>query len=268
VALNKKELIPLHLPDVDVIPLHVGSTERLGIQCPCDLRLTSEAARLAQYFYGSATISADKYEPLHVKNPYILACLVDVHGEFLGYFDVIPMKQSFAELFLQGTVTEKDLTHEHIFAMNEIADCKYVYISGIAAKDPQMHVGRRHASILLWGLLKYLDHFYGVPAPLGFATAATKEGENWLKKFEFDIRCEAQSRVDKLRMYALPISGELITRRLACIVDYNNICSLSWIQNSKENVGKSNRKVFRPHRTLRLRSGGPQRAGSQIKFRR
>src|SRR5207244_2938201 len=131
------------------------------------------------------TISPDRYEQLRVKNKNILVCLVGERGDLLGYFDVIPLKESFAQQFLRGTITESQITHEDIFAHDELPQCKHVFLSGLAVWDPESYVDRRNANILVWGLLKYLDHFYGTSERLAFASAATREGDELLRKFDF-----------------------------------------------------------------------------------
>src|SRR5436853_5348677 len=149
------------------------------IQCPCNLQRADEVGFLAKYLYGASTISRGNYEPLRVKNPYILACLIGNDGQFLGYFDVIPLKESFAKLFLEGRLTEKQITADDVLAPEEMRNCLHVYISGLAVQNPRSYVDCQCTHMLVWGLLKYLDHFYCErERPLAFASAVTKEGED------------------------------------------------------------------------------------------
>lgn len=216
-----------HLVVKDIFPNLVGSG-RTTLRCPCDLKLADEAKRLAQYWYPTETIAPDRFEQLRVKNPTILVCLIGERGNLLGYFDVIPLKASFAEQFLRGTITESQVTHEDVFAVHELAQCKHVFLSGLAVWDPESYVDRRNANILVWGLLRYLDHFYGDAERLAFASAATEEGEELLQKFEFRVGSEAELRVDKRRMYETRLSREEITKCLAWLPDFTLLCSLDW----------------------------------------
>ena len=217
-----------HLPVEDIVPDDIEVVGKTTLCCPCDLKLANQVGHLAQYYYGSASISPISYEPLRVKNPYILACLLGPQGDFLGYFDVIPLKESFATLFLKGRVAEKDMTHEDIFAPQEMHLCKHVYISGVAVSDPDTHAGRRNAYILVWALLKYLDHFYGATKPYAFASAVTEDGEKLLRCFKLQVVSEADKRTDRHTMYALPLSHDEIAKRLARLVDWSLLCSLGW----------------------------------------
>ena len=97
-----------HLPDIDI---YQG---RLRVRCPCSIEMAHEVGDLAQHYYGSASIAPERYEQLRVKNPLILACLTNGAGEFLGYFDIIPLKHDFAHMFRKGIVTESQMTHEDV----------------------------------------------------------------------------------------------------------------------------------------------------------
>lgn len=228
VIINRHSWVKRHLPVEDIVPDDIERIGRLRLRCPCDLKLADEAKRLAQYWYPTETITPDRFEQLRVKNPYILTCLTGARGELLGYFDVIPLKESFAIHFLRGTVTESEITHEDVFAAHEMSSCRHLFISGLAVWNPDTYLDRRNANVLVWGLLKYLDHFYSLTTPLVFASAATKEGEDLLQKFGLEIGCAATGRVDKRNLYTILLNQEVIAKRLACLPDWAILCSLDW----------------------------------------
>ena len=210
------------------LPVKVIMPGKKTLRCPSDLNLTRESVKLARYEFGRNTISLSNYEPLRAKNPYILVCLLGGDGDFLGYFDVFPVKTTFAELFLQGRVSEKDLTHEDILTPQEMRQCKYVYIAGLAVCDSERQSGQVNAAILIWGLLKYLDHFYGTSKPYVFASAATGDGDNLLQSFNIPLICGSDTRADGQKMYGLYLSRDVIAERIACVPDYSLLCSIDW----------------------------------------
>jgi hypothetical protein len=224
VILNRRLLRVKSLPP----ELLFGSLDGTRLRCPSDLKLSEQVGGLAQDCYRGESISPDKYETLRVKNPFILACLTGPQGDFLGYFDVIPLKEHFATLFIQGRVTEKDLTHEDVFSPNEIHLCKHLYISGLAVCNSHTFAGYKNSIILVWGLLKYLDHFYGKANLFTFAIAFTDEGEVLLRNFKLPIFGDHSTRLDKHPVYALILSHDEIANRLACLPDYSALCSLDW----------------------------------------
>lgn len=198
------------------------------IRCPCDDDLSRRAAALANYEFGRNTICNANYEPLRARNHCILGCLVGSTGDFLGYFDVFPLKKSFADLFIQGIVGEKDLKPEHIFSNREMRRAKYVYIGGIAAYGSENVSGHFAGSILIWGLLKYLDHFYGNSDAFIFASAASKDGEHLLQTLKIPLISKALNRTDKQDLYGVRLSRQLLIDSLAAVPDYTLLCSVDW----------------------------------------
>jgi hypothetical protein len=226
-ALNRTWLVTKNLPPV----ISSEEFERRRLHCPCDVKLAEQVGQLAEECYRGENISPIKYEALRVKNPYILACLTGAKGHFLGYFDVIPLQDHFGALFLQGKVTEKGITHEDILAPSEMGRCKYLYISGLAVRNWETYAGHRNAFMLIWGVLKYLEHFYKKADPLAFAVAFTKEGENLLETFKLKVGADASTRLDKHTVYSIALSHSELMQRLACVPDYSPVCSLDWETN-------------------------------------
>jgi hypothetical protein len=195
VLLHRNRLHPQQLSS-DVVP----ESPKYGFKklcCPCTTPLAKQVASLAKICFGGNTIALDHYEQLRVKNENILACLTSVSGRFLGYFDILPIDDSFAKLFMSGKLGEKDLTHEHVLGLHEMESAHFVYLSGIASENPTSMTGMQNASILVWASFKYLDHFYGKSVSIAFASAVTKEGERLLQRLGFSLHSAAEARSDK-----------------------------------------------------------------------
>jgi hypothetical protein len=239
--LNKRKLRP---PLVSVLP------GKKKLRCPSDPNLTKQVADLARFEFGRDTIRLSAYETLQAVNAYILCCLVDGQGAFLGYFDVIPLRSSFAELFLQGRLKECDLRPQDVFRPNEMKDCQHLYISGLAVQRSGCRT--TNAAILIWGLLKYIEHFYGHTKVHAFASAVTDDGEAILKNFNVPMIGEATARVDRHRMYGLCISRGDVAELLAAVPDYSLLCSLDWSTAEQRQEGKRPaRRPTVPHKKRR-----------------
>jgi hypothetical protein len=201
----------------------------LTLHCPCDMRLSSEASKLADDCYsGSITIESAIFEQLRVKNPFILSCLTDRWGNFVGYFDIIPLYEGLGEALFQGRVAEDKISHEDVIPSQQMNNCKYLFISGIAVREPDTYSGRRSASVLVWALLKYLDRYYGRSTPLVFALAATPEGDELLHRFKLRLAPGAELRADKYKLYSVSLSESEISRRLSCLPNWEQLCELPW----------------------------------------
>jgi hypothetical protein len=234
------------LPQVmvdDIIGSDIDAGFYTTVHCPCDGKLAMEAGRLAKKCFSTTfTISSEVYEQLRAKNSYILACMTDNNGQFLGYFDAIPVKESFAELFLRGTITEEQITHEDVLSPDKMKTCKYLFIAGLAVWHPDAHAGRRSASMLAWAALKYAERFYGSSEPLTFAVASTRTGEALLKRFKLRLGCAASARKDKYNLYSVVATRQEIAQRLAYMPDWSGLCRLGWAKSPpKSDNGRRHR---------------------------
>jgi hypothetical protein len=228
-VLNGRRLLVPQLVVDDVIAVGLSSSSETFVRCPCSIELARQATKLAeQCFASSISIDPNIYEQLRAKNPRILACLINKQGKLLGYFDAIPVHESFAQPFLKGTITEDQITHEDVLREDEMGSCKYLFLSGIAVWKSETHIGRWNAGIITWAFLRYLEKFYGSSNPLVFAVAATEPGEALLQKFELDVSGEPYNRIDGYRLYTLALTRAEIKRRLASIPDWAMLCALDW----------------------------------------
>jgi hypothetical protein len=157
-----------------------------------------------------------------------MACLTDLRGEFMGYFDAIPLVDSFARTFIRGDVTEAQITHEDVLSAEDMSACRYLFLSGIAVWNPDTFSGRRSASILVWAFLRYLEHFYADAGPLIIAIASTSPGDKLLRRFKFDLESDPTSRADKYRLYSIQLTEKGVARRRACLPDWSKLCRLDW----------------------------------------
>jgi hypothetical protein len=227
----------------DIIAPNNDSYSPLTLHCPCDRKLASEASGLAQECYsGSITIESNIFEQLRVKNPLILSCLTDRRGNFVGYFDVIPLDNAFAQSLVQGRLTESQITHEDVLPPQQMKSCKYLFISGIAVREPNTYLGRRSASVLVWALLKYLNQYYGRSNALVFALAATAEGDELLQRFKLHPASGNAVRADHYKLYSIALYQNEITQRLACLPSWDGLCELPWTRDYRQ------QKKARPRR--------------------
>lgn len=213
----------------DLIPFGAGGSMETRLRCPADIRLVKMANDLADHCFSSTiTIEANTFEQFRVKNPNIMACLTDLNGRLLGYFDAIPLRDGFAQEFIRGSVTEAQITHEDVLPPGEIAACRYLFISGIAAWDPDTFVGRMSASILVWALLQYLRKFYSKTQPIVFAVASTAAGDNLLRRFSLQLESDSTSRVDRYNLYSARLTQDEVAQRLDYLPDWSKLCRLDW----------------------------------------
>ncbi len=251
VFVHRHRLAKMHLP----LNSDLFSTDKTYVHCPCDLNLADAAKQLAHDSYPiDRSIAPDRFEQLRVKNSVILACLTAPDGELLGYFDVIPLREHFALLFLKGAVTEMQITHEDVLGRREMRSCKYLFISGLAVRNPENQDGSVSASILVWAIMRYLQHFYSAAEPMVFALASSSAGDSLLRKFKFEIGCAAEGRIDRYKLYKLQLTRTALLNRLECVPDWSMSCSLEWAlsDNGKKKSSPGRRATLPKRKTYTL----------------
>ena len=197
----------IHFPTDDVIPFDLNKRKVASIHFPCDSQLVKQANLLAQQSYGHDNVSSDLYEQWRGRNSLILTCLLDRKNNFVGYFDIIPLRASFISRFVAGTATEKHITVDDIIPEEKMQDAKHLYFAGISVNNPLTISGKRHAAILIWASLSYIKQFYlhGDTKRM-HAVAATEDGRKLLQRIGFKLESPAASREDGHDMYVINIS--------------------------------------------------------------
>lgn len=215
----------MHLPIDDLLP----SRRTVTLTCPCDEGLARAANEITRPFYGGEAIELRRYLGWLERNPYILAVLTDGMGEVEGYFDILPLEATFLEEFVAGRATEADIGADVILPPERMHECKRLYLGGVTIRDPLAHKGRRHASMLIWGMLRYLQAFYGgCHANDLLALASTFEGERLLRGFRFRLEVGASKRTDRHDLFSHPIDRQGREQLAMSAPDWTNQCELAF----------------------------------------
>jgi len=232
-----------HLPVDELAPATLTPGPYMSVVLQCNRSLLAQVHDLASIIYGDdvTAIPFEQYEQWLTINCNILACLIDRNHRALGYFDVLPLRDSFAREFIEGTVGELDIRGIHILPPNEARRCQYLYLAGFAVADPGTSVGSRHASCLLWALRRYLEFFYQFDNKHLLAVGATPEGERVLQRFNFQLAQVGRLRKDKYAIYAARLSSRLI-QSASTVPDWSGACRLSWEESAKALTRASQRQ--------------------------
>jgi len=219
---------PVHLAIEEFVP--DPESCRFTIQCPCKRELAIQANRIAAGAYGpQPPIAAERYEQWRLKNTSILACVLDSSKCVVGYFDVLPLRKDFFELLRAGSVSEQDIRYEHILEAKQSRSGTRLYLAGIAVEAPETIRGKRTAAILVWALLKYLDHYYSntPPHPM-LAVGATSEGERLLKHFGFSLAMPGEHRREKKPLYECTLDRAFLSEAMRRVPAWDHTVCLSW----------------------------------------
>jgi hypothetical protein len=233
---------PEHISAIDLLPDDLADSPSLFLECVTDRAAVLSVRDMTVAVYpGVQPLPSDRYEQWLMLNPTIFVCLFDSSRNVRGYFDVFPLDQNFMTLFIQGRVGEQDIRREHMLQQRAAKTAEAIYLGGIAVPDCRSHEGRRHAAMLVWGLFRYLEHFYpNPPVRYLYAQAATKEGERLLQKFRFQVVAGPSGRCDPYTLYRALVNEELHDLVRRNVPDFAHMVDLGW--------DKSKRRLRLHHR--------------------
>lgn len=221
---------PTHLIVSELTPRSLRPGPHMTLALHCTRSLLAQVHELASVIYGDEvpSIPFERYEQWLISNCNILACLLNENQRAVGYFDVLPLRDDFAQFFVDGIVGELDIRREHILPPSAAKQCKFLYLAGFAVADPATMEGGRHASCLFWGLIRYLEHFYQPFAGKRlFAAGATPEGERILQRYNFQLVQPGKLRRDGYPLYGTTLSSRLL-RSASVVPDWSKVCRLAW----------------------------------------
>lgn len=221
---------PSHLPVDDLFPEDLSSEPSMRIECTDKTGSVLEVSCIAKQAYpGVPPLPQERYEQWLMINPNLLICLFDFNHRVVGYCDIFPLRHDFMDMLIAGVCSEHDIRREHILSPREARKLTRLYVGGIAVVEPLTARGRRYASMLIWGVLCYLDHFYPIPPVRElFAQAVTPEGERLLRKFRFQLISPARGRKLSSPLYSGLLTPESITVVWANVPDWSGAVRLGW----------------------------------------
>jgi hypothetical protein len=178
---------------------------------PYEKRYLLPINKIAKKYFGKINPNISILESWYRTNPYTLVTLADNNGRLVGYFDILPLKDSFAVKFINGKVSEKNISRKSILPIDKMYNAKYIYISGIAIHD--IETKKIIGGQFIYVTLLYIQNFYNAKnEKFIFAIAATKCGERALKKLGFHIESYASERTDKTDLYAKIIDNDIFDK--------------------------------------------------------
>jgi hypothetical protein len=222
----------VHLAVDNLLPDSPGVGPGLSLECSTERNAIIQVLDLAKRVYPEVDPPpVDRYQRFVTVNPALLVALFNSHREVVGYFDVYPMQSDFCDLLFKGLRGELDTRAEHILPPEEAWQAPRLYLAGLAVEGPKTAKGNKRAYILCWGLLKYLQHFYGgVSEREIFAEGVTEDGRVILRKFGFTLASPATGRKDPYPLYRATLNADFFSRVTANLPDWSNVCQLGWVK--------------------------------------
>jgi len=184
--------------------------EDVILEVPATYDMLVQANKHAKSIYGRGSPSLDDVEKWWNRNPFVEAVLHTKSGEYLGYFDVLPLTDDGAKLVECGKIHEREIPTTCILSPVKMKEAKTLYLAGFAVKDSGTEKGKMIAAKLFYGLACYIEHYFGMADRRILALAATPDGERILKAINAKLICPKDIRKDKYDLYEIMLTSSLL----------------------------------------------------------
>jgi len=196
---------------------------------PCTAANLDAAVKMVRRWFGRENIEIQVLEQWRLKNPQGFMEIVDDMGDLIACFVVIGLSKSFMQEFVAGRLTEMDISGESVLDMRSTKKQSEIYISGVMVKDPGGVGGGVHTRYLIWSMLIYLKHHFGLRSGRTFyAVALTSVSERLLKGLGFSIASPGQSRKDRHNFYSLYVDLDTWKNLLHRVGDLRAGCKMNF----------------------------------------
>ena len=133
------------------------------------------------------------------------------------------------DLFIAGQVSEQELRAENVMGWPESKDATRLYISGVVVLESKGLRGYRRASVMLWTMLEYMRHFYGLSISRQlYAVAATPKGRQLLRNHGFVVETPAANRKENLDLYRSELTESSWHDLLCEFNDWSKVCDIDF----------------------------------------
>ncbi len=163
------------------------------------------ANKIVRACLDKAAITYNDYKAWRKLNPLIFTTVVDEKNQLIGFFDIFPLKSEAGEGIINGTLTERSLTVDHLVPVSDIANAMHLHLATILLNPRQSTFGPMIAKeLLLLKMGEFFEKYYSpVEQRIYTAYAQTASGENLLNRNGFTMAIVAKENEQHLPLYLL-----------------------------------------------------------------
>jgi hypothetical protein len=192
----------------------------------CSDETLREACEMTEVFYGQDYVAADIALQWWIKNPKAFVAIKNAEGELCACFGILALEHGFMGQFIDGKVSDRQLKESDILSFSASKKANRLYISGVVVRDPGTPRGGKRARVMIWVMLKYIKKLCGANLDRELiALAVTKESENLLKRFGFQLIGNSAQRVDRHNLYSYKLTAETWDKMLVRAYDCSRMCN-------------------------------------------
>lgn len=133
--------------------------------------------------------------------------ILRMNGQKIGHLDILPVCPKTLGLFLEGTITEREIRGDSLYPPEEKELVRNLYVESIIVQLPPGHRSNASARPVMALLCKFIQLTGRVANPDNieniYAVAASQEGKGFMKKLGFELARSGQERKDHLDLYVV-----------------------------------------------------------------
>ena len=173
-----------------------ASPEKLRIAC-----------EMTQPHYGHEYVPCDIAEQWRLVNPKAFIQILNREGELCACFGVLALKPTFMDPFIAGKMSDTHLNGNDILSLLSPWRSDPMVHKRCDQTRPSTIWALKRATVMLWVILRYLRHIYGLKRKRQlYAIAVTKESRLLLEHLKFQKIGDAKHRVDKCDLYCYDLN--------------------------------------------------------------
>jgi hypothetical protein len=194
---------------------------------PCTGENLKLACEIVRPIFGTDHVDSLVLEQWRLQNPHGVMQITNEQDELVACFIFEGLQSSFFDQLIKGTVVEAQISGATVLPMRAAKKQPRIYISGVMVKDPHTYLGAKRARIMLWCMIKYINHHFGVDKTL-YALGLNKDSERLLNSLGFSVAVGAENRKDRHNFYQMRFARAAGQRILQRLGDLSSCCKISY----------------------------------------
>lgn len=149
-----------------------------------------------------------------------------IENDLYGYFNMMPIKESTAQLFQRQELKEEDITTEHMMSSRNMHYARYFYLPAITVKDYKDYRSRQAVAALLSGMASYLLNMFNLnEIQHVYANPTTFQGNHLMRKLGFRPLHNVKKPLASSDVYCLQPDQHFIAKMKALEKRYSHLIS-------------------------------------------
>jgi hypothetical protein len=133
--------------------------------------------------------------------------ILRMNGQKIGHLDILPVRPQTLGLFLEGSITEREIRGDSLYTPAEKELVRNLYVESIIIQLPPGYTSNASARPVMALLCNFIQLTGRVANPDNienvYAVAASQAGKGFMKKLGFELARSGQERKDRLDFYVV-----------------------------------------------------------------